>query len=373
MNVGNRAAKGTSYSILRLILDKEAQTEVPIIMGNGIISGAIPGVSLSSFTHRAILTDENVAKSWKRQLSRLLTDKNDLLIILPPGEDTKRLETLNQIWSALLKHKFDRKSILINVGGGVICDVGAFAAATYMRGISFLQMPTTLLCQTDAAIGGKAGINFGGLKNTVGMFAQPLAVVCDIGFLSTLPKRELRSGFAEIIKHALVADKKLFQKLSTTDFKRINEAELAEILRKSCEIKCKIVSSDVNEKGRRKILNFGHTIGHALEMASQKSANPLLHGEAVAIGMIAEAKLSCLASFITLKDLKRIEEIIADANLPVKSSGRFFKEVYSKIERDKKNEGDRVKWVLLNGIGKAVFDIEQPASLIVKAIEYVLQ
>jgi 3-dehydroquinate synthase len=371
--MGKPIAGGKKRTIQYLTLNGKPQPRVPVYTGKNIIAEKIAGISLKRFTRRAILTDENVAGLWYGKLTPLLYHKNDLLITIPHGEDQKNIQTLQNIWTVLFRNRFDRKSVIINAGGGVVCDIGAFAAATYMRGISFLQAPSTLLAQADAAIGGKAGINFGGIKNSIGLFAQPLAVVCDTQFLSTLPEREWRSGFAEIIKHSLIAGGDLFRRLNAADISDFREKEIETILRLSSAIKCNIVSSDPNEKGLRKTLNFGHTVGHALEMASHESASPLLHGEAVATGMVAEAKLSQLAGLLKNDELLKIEKIIAAAGLPLKAPRKFLKEVLIKIEQDKKNEGDRIKWVLLNGIGKAVYDMEQPEQHVTSAIEYVLE
>ncbi len=367
------SAAGNGYSIKRLKLNQKPPSDVPIYIGRGIVHRGLQDFSLQSYTRRAILTDKNVFRHWPEKLSAILCDKDDLIIVIPPGENAKCLETLHNIWAVLLNYKFDRKSILINAGGGIVCDTGAFAAATYMRGIPFIQLPTTLLSQTDAAIGGKTGVNFGGLKNIIGVFAQPVAVVCDTEFLSTLPAREYRSGFAEIIKHSLIADAGMFRKLNTVDLNKLKETEIQKILIKSCEIKCKIVSSDFTEKGSRKLLNFGHTVGHALEMASGKTANPLLHGEAVAIGMIAEAKLSTLAGLLSRDELTKIEKIIASAQLPLRAPRRLLSGVMAGMEQDKKNERKKIKWVLLKSIGNAIFDSEQPKQLIKEALEYVLR
>lgn len=349
----------------------QKEVSVPIFTGNDILRDISSVFNLGSFSGIAILTDKNVNYYWGKHLQKIF-GKDDVLITIPAGEEQKNMATVQNIWATLLQHKFDRKSLLICIGGGVICDMGAFAASTYMRGISFIQVPTTLLAQTDAAIGGKTGVNFGELKNMIGTFAQPLGVICDTEFLTTLPKREYVSGFAEVIKHALIADAKFFRYLSGKELTALNDNELQEVLHKSCDIKCRVVSEDVNEKNKRKMLNFGHTIGHAIEMASYETGKPLLHGEAVAVGMIAEAKLSQLAGFISAKDLSAIEEIIIQAKLPTKVSRKLEKKISEKIVLDKKNEKQKIKWVLLKGIGKAVIDVEQPARLIKQAITYVL-
>ncbi len=344
---------------------------VPIYVGNDIFSEITSIISLKNYSKVGVLMDKNVAYHWGEAIHNVI-GKNAVYITIPAGEDHKELSTVEKVLTSMLEHGFDRKSLLINFGGGMVCDIGGFAASTYMRGISFVNMPTTLLAQTDAAIGGKTGIDFGGFKNMVGSFAHPIAILCDTLLLSTLPEREFRSGFAEVIKHALVSDKRLFYTLAEEDFGAMDEDKLADILSHSCKIKCTVVSKDADEKGLRKILNFGHTIGHAIEMLSQDTNNPLLHGEAISIGMIAEAKLSLLSGLITKEDFERIENIMAKASLPSRINKSYKNKIYSKMLGDKKNEKRKIKWVLLKGIGKAVIDEEQPDKLITKAIEYIL-
>jgi 3-dehydroquinate synthase len=362
--------KSTSVKHIRLKASQK-EVSVPIYIGEGIISKIHSLVKLDSYSRIGILTDSNVAKHWGKTLQNIF-GKEDVLITIPAGEDQKNLATVQNIWATMLQHKFDRKSLLICVGGGVVCDTGAFAASTYMRGISFVNAPTTLLAQTDAAIGGKTGVNFGDLKNMIGTFAQPEAVICDVQFLSTLPKREYLSGFAEVIKHSLISDAKFFNYLAGKDLSKLNHRELEDVLHKSCSIKCDVVSSDINEKNRRKILNFGHTIGHAIEIASHETNKPLLHGEAVAIGIIAEARLSLLAGLISDKEFVEIETLIIKTDLPVRVSQNYEKKILEKIVLDKKNVKQKIKWVLLKGIGESIIDEEQPERLIKEAIEYVL-
>jgi 3-dehydroquinate synthase len=344
---------------------------VPIYVGNDIFSEVTSIVPLDKYSKVGVLMDKNVAYHWGEEVHRVF-GKKATYIVIPAGEEYKELSTAEKILTSMLEHGFDRKSILINVGGGMVCDIGGFSASVYMRGISFVNMPTTLLAQTDAAIGGKTGIDFGGFKNMVGSFSYPLAVICDTLMLSTLPEREFRSGFAEVIKHALISDKKLFTALSETDFGAMDEESLAEMLSHSCKIKCNVVTKDSNEKGLRKILNFGHTVGHAIEMISQDTPNPLLHGEAISIGMVAEARLSLLAGLITKDDFSKIENIMHKAGLPVRIEKSYKTRIYAKMLGDKKNEQNKIKWVLLNGIGKSVIDEEQPDKLINKAIDYIL-
>lgn len=350
---------------------ENSKISVPIYVGNDILGDLKSIVPFDKYSKIGVLMDKNVAYHWGETVHKI-AGKSAVYTVIPDGEENKSLETVEKVLTSMLKHGFDRKSLLINVGGGVICDIGGFAASTYMRGIAFVNVPTTLLAQTDAAIGGKTGIDFGGFKNMIGSFAYPQAVISDTLLLSTLPEREFRSGFAEVIKHALVYDKKLFHVLANENFGAMDEDKLADILSNSCKIKCTIVSKDANEKGLRKILNFGHTVGHAIEMLSQDTDNPLLHGEAIAIGMIAEARLSLLSGLITKDDFKKVEDIVAKADLPSCISKSFKKKIYDKMQGDKKNESNKIKWVLLKGIGKAVIDEEQPEKLVNKAIEYIL-
>lgn len=350
---------------------ESSKISVPIYVGNDILGDLKSIVPFDKYSKIGVLMDKNVAYHWGEAIHKVV-GKNAVYIVIPDGEGNKTIETVEKVLTSMLKHGFDRKSLLINIGGGVICDIGGFAASTYMRGIAFVNVPTTLLAQTDAAIGGKTGIDFGGFKNMIGSFAHPQAVISDTLLLSTLPEREFRSGFAEVIKHALVYDKKLFHVLANENFGAMEEDKLAEILSSSCSIKCTIVSKDANEKGLRKILNFGHTVGHAIEMLSQDTDNPLLHGEVIAIGMIAEARLSLLSGLITKDDFKKVEDIVAKADLPSCISKSFKKKIYDKMQGDKKNESNKIKWVLLKGIGKAVIDEEQPEKLVNKAIEYIL-
>lgn len=214
---------------------------------------------------------------------------------IPPGETQKTLATCEYIWQAMFDARLDRKALVINLGGGVIGDMGGFCAATYKRGVDFIQIPTTLLAMTDAAIGGKLGVDFRGIKNAVGVFRNPAAVFVDPAFLQTLPERELRSGFAEVIKHALIGNPELWEKIRGLPGKNpltvsaMTAQEWLELLRASIAVKVRVVKEDPLEHGLRALLNFGHTIGHAIESYYLETEDPLAHGEAVAIGMLCEA------------------------------------------------------------------------------------
>ncbi len=347
----------------------EKKKEYPIYIGNSILSEIKNDLNFLRYSHIAIVTDKNLSDRIS-VLKSILPDP-PIIIILEPGEINKTIDSVQKIWQTLIESKFDRKSLVINLGGGVIGDMGGFAAATYMRGIDFIQIPTTLLAMVDASVGGKLAVDFGGYKNIVGSFSQPKGVIIDTDFLATLPDREFNSGFAEIIKHGLIADENYFEKVTAKFPKEFSKEELAEIISRSCEIKAEIVQKDEQESGLRKILNFGHTIGHANESLSLKNS-PLLHGEAIAIGMIAEAKLSTLVGNLDNAEFDKIRSTIKKAGLPISANGLQKDKILQTLTYDKKNEHGKIKWTLLQKIGKAVFDVEIDKELIEKAVDYVI-
>jgi 3-dehydroquinate synthase len=243
-----------------------------------------------------LLTDENTRCHCLPIFLEKTGLPNEVTITeIPAGENFKNLSTCERIWQQMLDAKLDRKALVLNLGGGVIGDMGGFCAATWKRGVDFVQVPTTLLAMTDAAIGGKLGIDFQGVKNTIGVFKNPAAVFVDPDFLKTLPERELRSGFAEVIKHALIGDPELWQMVQSeavTQSHRLTTSAWLDLLRASIAVKVRIVQEDPLEKGIRALLNFGHTIGHAVESYFLETNEPLTHGEAVAVGMICESLIA---------------------------------------------------------------------------------
>lgn len=322
---------------------------------NGALNHIQDHIDFSKFSKVVVLTDENLIKNgW---LKKLPFD----FIQIPSGEINKSLETVVKIWKFMNDFAMDRKSLLINLGGGVVCDLGGFCASTYMRGIEFLQIPTTLLSQVDASVGGKTGFDFNGLKNIIGTFAEPYKVIIDPLTLKTLPKREYISGMAEVIKYGIIYDKEFFEYLES---KNISDDY---IIKKSCKFKADVVGKDFKETGVRKILNFGHTVGHAIESLSLKTDKPLLHGEAVAIGMLAESYISKISD----SDLKRIKNILINYDLPISYKGNL-NEIYSMLLKDKKNVAGKIKFVLPNAIGSCDFDIEIEEDIIKSAIERIL-
>lgn len=312
----------------------------------------------SKFSKIAILTDENVHMSLMSQISLISQISPISPIVIPAGEHEKNIETVKKIWEKMFEAGLDRKSLLINFGGGVVCDIGGFAAATFMRGIDFLNIPTTLLAQIDASIGGKNGIDFLEIKNGIGTFSDPIGVVIDVSTLKTLPRRELEAAFGEIIKHGVISGREYLDLVTAKKPGEFNEQELQKIIKKSVQIKSEIVKKDSKEKSLRKILNFGHTIGHAIESLSWKTDKPLLHGEAVAIGMVAECRLASSNCVSWTGDLEIIEKAIAHAGLPTKIPKIKLEDVMKVIQADKKNIHEEILFSLPEKIGKVVPNIK---------------
>lgn len=309
--------------------------------------------SAHSFSQVAVLADENTALHCYPAVAPYLPAHSILQI--KSGEKEKNLRTCEHIWQDLTNREFDRKALLVNLGGGVIGDMGGFCAAAYKRGIAFLNLPTTLLAQVDASVGGKLGIDFQGLKNHIGFFRKPEQVIIWPGFLQTLPQRELRSGFAEVLKHALIADAGYWEKLKS---RPLEQQPWKEHIEHSVRVKTGIVAADPTEKGLRKILNFGHTVGHAIETALLESDDYLLHGEAIAIGMISEAYLSAKKCGLSQQACDDIEKTLTNVFGTVALSAQTIDQAVKLVMQDKKNEKATVKGSFLRSLGKAVYDVD---------------
>lgn len=330
-----------------------------------------------------LLMDENTHQYCYPKLKEYLP--HHFIIEIPSGEEYKNLETCDLIWRQMTDYQLDRKSLLINLGGGVIGDMGGFCAATYKRGIDFVQIPTTLLSQVDASVGGKLGIDFHGFKNHIGVFQEPVAVWIFPEFLQSLSKRELLSGFAEMMKHCLIADSeewfKLVNKLNNFP-KHLYDSDLGidvdfwglEAIRHSVAIKDRVVEADPTEKGLRKILNFGHTLGHAIE--SFYLENPqqrLLHGEAIGIGMIVEAYLSYRLGYLSEEDLKQITQSFLKVYPKVNMQNTDFEAIIKLTHQDKKNQDGVVQFSLLEKIGQANFNQSISEDLMRESLGYYTQ
>jgi 3-dehydroquinate synthase len=337
-----------------------------IVISNNNTEKVQDYIKRGQFSKIGVLVDENTHKLCYPLLQLYLPEHTVLEI--KSGEENKNIQTCNQIWQWMTDEEFDRKSLLINLGGGVICDMGGFCAGTFKRGIKFINFPTTLLSQVDASVGGKLGVDFNGFKNHIGLFLEPEMVFINSRFLQTLDKREIRSGFAEIIKHSLIADAGYWP-LITQKTELLSEWD--QFIEHSVAIKHEVVSNDPTEKGLRKNLNFGHTIGHAIEsFYLERPGERLLHGEAIAIGMICEAYLSHTKLGLPAASLKAIEAFILKVYGKPFIGTNHIAQICELTLQDKKNSNKIINCTLLETIGKAVFDIPISKQEIEESIQY---
>ncbi|MCH9771606.1 MAG: 3-dehydroquinate synthase [Betaproteobacteria bacterium] len=327
----------------------------PIYIGEGLISN-YELISQHILGKKvAIITNETVADIYLKTLMDTVSSHKELIsIILPDGESYKSKDSLDSIYAQLLENKADREITLIALGGGVIGDITGFAAATYMRGVNFIQIPTTLLSQVDSSVGGKTGINHPLGKNMIGAFYQPKCVISDMDVMKTLPSRELSAGLAEVIKYGLIRDNKFFEWLEShiQYLMEMNPKYLIEAVQRSCENKAAVVEADEFESGIRAILNLGHTFGHAIEVA--QGYGNWLHGEAVGAGMVMAAKLSQSMGWLADKDVGRIVALIKKAGLPTEPPKISVKKYMELMMLDKKTKDGQINLVLQKSIGDAV-------------------
>ena len=316
-----------------------------------------------------ILVDTNTNRDCLPVLTSRLQEKYDFEVIeIEPGEEHKNIATCTQVWEALSNLDADRKSLLINLGGGVVTDLGGFVASTFKRGIAFINIPTTLLAMVDASVGGKTGVDLGPLKNQIGVINQPEMVLVITDFLETLEIRQLNSGFAEMLKHGLIQDAAYWESLKLiTDF-----VDLDQLIHDSVIIKNKVVLQDPTEQSLRKILNYGHTLGHAIESYFLESTEheTLLHGEAIAIGMILEAYLSHRLTDLTEASLEDIKSTFFGRYKRVKFSTSDIQSILSLLKFDKKNSHGNINFVLLHSIGKPAIDVKIPENFYHEAFTY---
>jgi len=332
------------------------------------ISSLIDKIDLSPYSKVFLLCDENTERDCLPLVKDHLPEFD--LIRIDSGEINKTLETSLKIWRQMLDLGADRKSILINLGGGVIGDMGGFCASTFMRGIDFLQMPTSLLSQVDASVGSKLGVDLDANKNLIGLFNDPIAVCIHTPFITTLDKRERTSGFAEVIKHALIQDKDLWEQLQSFD---VLDGDIPwdAIVTRSVEIKRDVVEKDPKEAGLRKILNFGHSIGHALESERLNSNEPLTHGEAIALGMICEAHISLQRKMITREEYTDLREYIFTHFDKALIIAPDKNKILARMTKDKKNEKGQKLLSLLDGIGSCSYNIAVDDIEIENAIDHI--
>tara|TARA_B100001093_G_C26860169_1_gene1029699 strand:+ start:2766 stop:3824 length:1059 start_codon:yes stop_codon:yes gene_type:complete len=314
-----------------------------------------------------VLVDENTKQCCLEQFEALTsTSFSYICIEISSGEEHKNIDSCKQVWHILTENNADRKSLLINLGGGVLTDLGGFCAATYKRGIDFVNIPTTLLSMVDAAVGGKTGIDFQGLKNHIGVFCNARMTLVMSSFLETLDQRQINNGMAEMIKHGLIYDEPHFYEV----IKDLNA--FRKLIARSVYVKHRVVTEDPKEGGLRKILNFGHTLGHAIEtyMMEERNKETLFHGEAIGIGMILEAYISFKLNKLLERDLKLITKSIIPLYDKVIFKAEDIKEILKLSLHDKKNKKGKVMFVLLEGIGKASYDIEVEKDFILEAFDY---
>jgi len=315
-----------------------------------------------------VLADEHTQEHCLPLLQKHLSSLHFDIIRIPAGERHKNITTCQQIWSQLFQLGATRKALLLNPGGGGIGDMGGVCASTYKRGMPFVQIPTTLLSQVDASIGGKLGIDFLQVKNGIGVFNNPEAVFIDPAFFNTLPKRELRSGFAEVIKHSLIADRQQWEKLRR--FKTLDEVNWPALLIPSLQIKKHFVESDPREEGLRKALNFGHTIGHAIEGYALETEQPLLHGEAIAIGMICETFLSFLRFQLPQEQVAFISRYLLEIFDHRALDLQHFDSYLELMKNDKKNERGKINFSLLSAPGQVEINQNCSNEWILQSLQY---
>ena len=315
-----------------------------------------------------LLVDENTNEHCAPKFLSLLATEIPIEIIeIEAGEGNKNITTCVEVWTVLTELGADRKSVLLNLGGGVITDIGGFIASTFKRGIDFINIPTTLLAMVDASVGGKNGVDLGELKNQIGVINNPKMVLVDTDYLSTLPQQEMRSGLAEMLKHGLIFDQKYWNEFK--DLSKLNFDDLDDLIHQSIVIKNKIVLQDPTENGIRKALNFGHTLGHAIESLFLNTKKHLLHGEAIAIGMILESFISKEKKLISEDEYSEIKTVLKSIYDQVVFDENEIENIVKLLIHDKKNEYGNVQFALLNGIGNTKISEPVANDLILNSFE----
>lgn len=332
-----------------------------------LVESTLPKLLTKTFgsSKKVILVDSSTNEQCLPLLFTHLDGlENAEIIEIPAGEENKTMEICFSIWEALSEMEFGRNDLLICLGGGMICDLGGFMASIYKRGMNCVYIPTSLLAMVDASIGGKTGVDLGSFKNQLGTFAEPSHVFIDASFLQTLPEKERLNGLAEMLKHGLIADAEHFEKLGTLSLENITR----ELIVESLQIKTKIVESDPKEKNQRKLLNFGHTVGHAIEGLFLNSDQKIDHGLAVAHGILVEAKISVIKGLLSVKDFERIENTIKE-RFPLQcfSEEENNKFISLMLQDKKRSKGSR--FTLLKGIGQAVFDVKVKDEVVFEALK----
>ena len=317
-----------------------------------------------------LATEENIDKLWGEHFDNFIDSEGIRKVVVPSGENNKKIDSVAKIWQFLSENGADRKALLINIGGGMLTDLAGFAASTFKRGIHFLNIPTTLLSQVDASVGGKTGINFNGLKNEIGTFQEPEAVIINTGFLKTIDTENFKSGFAEMIKHGLIHNPSHLEDLKNFDLQNIDYEVLQQLINDSVDVKIWFVSNDPTEKDIRKALNFGHTVGHAFESFAMENGTPIHHGFAVAYGMIAELYLSVKKCGFPEAECKSLSAWLKEIYGKFEIGEESFERLYKLMTHDKKNESGRINFTLLPETGKIAIDQHCEKELIMEALRY---
>jgi 3-dehydroquinate synthase len=341
----------------------------PILVGPGLLGDPALLAEHAGAGKLLVVTDDVVGPLWLPRLEQGLAGRSFEVCVLPGGEAQKTLGNVAVIIDALVAARLNRDGMVLALGGGVIGDIAGFAAASYQRGIAIVQVPTTLLAQVDSSVGGKTGVNHAGGKNLIGAFHQPAAVLADTDTLSTLPERQLRAGLTEVVKAALVADAEFFDWLEANLPRLLakESAALAHAILRACAIKAAIVAEDEREQGRRALLNLGHTFGHAIETGAGYGA--VLHGEAVAAGLVLAAEFSARLGRLAGADARRLRELLAAAGLPVDPPRLGAARMLELMAMDKKVKGGALRLVLLDGIGRAALADDYPREALERLLE----
>ena len=317
-----------------------------------------------------LLTDQKAAGFCLPLIQPVIDEFSIRTVAIPSGEENKNIQSVGLVWDFLSNKGADRKSLLINIGGGMLTDLGGFAASTFKRGLGFVNIPTTLLAQVDASLGGKTGFNFNGLKNEIGVFMEPNSVIINVNFLKTIDQANFLSGYAEMLKHGLIKSREHWDELLAFDMENIDYDALQEIIAHSVAVKEWHVLNDLTEQNIRKALNFGHTVGHAFESYAMKTGRPILHGYAVVYGMIAELYLSVKQCGLGIEELNSISSWMISKYGKFEIQESDFEALYQLMTHDKKNEGKRINFTLIPEIGKVEINVDCSKELIVEALKY---
>jgi len=359
---------------MRVVSVPLGERNYSILIGAGLLSKLGTECKKLGLGQRcAVITDANVERRYaQRAVASLHRAGFDPTVIrVPAGETSKSLSVVESCYDQLARHRLERKSFIVALGGGVVGDLAGFVAATYLRGIAFVQVPTTLLAQVDSSVGGKVGVNLKAGKNLIGSFYQPRLVLCDLATLRTLPRREFRAGLAEVIKYGIIFDAGLFRRLERELDKllKLDRATLTDVIARCCEIKAQVVGQDETESGLRAILNFGHTIGHAIE--NSVGYGRYLHGEAISIGQVAAARLSARVLGLTDREVERVRRLFRRADLPTQISLNASQRhrLFQAMKLDKKVSQGEIRFVLAESIGRVRWGWKVPIGVIKEMLE----